>query len=255
MGQLEQLLLNLAFLDAAREADKNALVAALEKGAQPTAKDGLGATGLVLAALAGSDECLRILLPISDVNACCRKGWTALMHAVQQGDVRCVHTLIEEAGGLLDARCSNREGESALSLAAKNGCQQCVRELLPLSDSKLKNTEGRTALMHAARVAPNCVNDLIPHSNVKDCDNRGWTALMHAAFCGQEDSVSLLLPYSDVHYRNRKKANALNCAKGGDQPKVESLIRSFLRAQEEWNVLDECVPWAESLKNQGVESL
>ena len=75
--------------------------------------------------------------------------------------------------------------------------------MLPESDAKASDKNGRTALMYAARYGnKDLVELLLPKSDAKATDKRGYTALMYAAFYGTEQMVEILLPKSDAKASN-----------------------------------------------------
>ncbi|WP_321868105.1 ankyrin repeat domain-containing protein [Paraburkholderia tropica] len=110
----------------------------------PTLRDGSGRTPLILAAQARSIECVRLLLPASDPNACDADRRTALMWAAEGADAQSV---------------------------------DCLNELLPTSDAGKRDRRGRTALLLAASVgSPAAVDVLLPFSDLSDVDKAGRSA-------------------------------------------------------------------------------
>lgn len=83
-------------------------------------------------------------------------------------------------------------GRTALMLSCVEGEEAFVALLLPLSDARASDRDGETALMLAAFGHPGCVELLLPASDPKACDADGWTALMWAAASGSERCVELL---------------------------------------------------------------
>lgn len=67
---------------------------------------------------------------------------TALMHAVRERNVECVHLLLEES------RAKNAETYTALMIAAKEGIPEVIPELLE-HELKMTNGEGQTSLIVA----------------------------------------------------------------------------------------------------------
>lgn len=91
-------------------------------------------------------ECIKTLMPLSNVNARDDKGWTALMIASNWGNQACVEALISAS----DATLVDHDGQSALMLAAKNGHTECVEKLLPFSNIHALDSEGCSAFDHAS---------------------------------------------------------------------------------------------------------
>jgi len=126
-------------LNAAKSSDAEALRAVIaaadasgwEFAARSAAceKDLDGYNALMAAALNRSVECVRILAPISPVNAQRENGETALMIAVQSKQAECVKILLPFA----KTQLVDRSGHDALEKAAHNGDAECVRLLLPAS--------------------------------------------------------------------------------------------------------------------------
>ena len=98
----------------------------------------------------------------------------------------------------LAARRTDCWGRTALMLACVEGEESLVSLLLPLSDPKASDRDGETALMLAAFGHPACVELLLPLSDPHAQDGDGWTALMWAASSGSQRCVELLLPHSDA---------------------------------------------------------
>lgn len=103
-------------------------------------------------------------------------------------------------------------GRTALMLACVEGEASFVEFLLPWSDAKASERDGETALMLAAFGHPNCVELLLPFSDPLAGDTDGWTALMWAASSGNEKCVALLLPHSDVTAANASGVTAHDIA-------------------------------------------
>jgi Ankyrin repeats (3 copies)/Ankyrin repeat len=98
----------------------------------------------------------------------------------------------------LAARRTDCWGRTALMLACVEGEEELVRLLLPLSDPQASDRDGETALMLAAFGHPACVELLLPVSDAHAQDGDGWTALMWAASSGSQRCIELLLPHSDA---------------------------------------------------------
>lgn len=93
----------------------------------------------------------------------------------------------------------DRNGTTALMMAAFRGSDEMVKLLLPVSDAKLKT-------------------------------NAGMSALMIAAFWGQPSTFKLLLPHSDTDEATKKGETLLELATRGKNPAMTSEIVALLEA-------------------------
>jgi uncharacterized protein len=118
----------------------------LARGADPRACDALGQTAYLLAASAGSLECVRLLRPLSDAVACDSTGCDALMRAAS----RARHAdLIFDLLPFGDLRRVTRNGDNALMIALHSDLPPDPRVLSALiegSDLTQKNRSQRMAI-------------------------------------------------------------------------------------------------------------
>lgn len=164
--------------EAAEKGDVGKVLELLAHGANPGSKDSLA---LGLAAASGSEECVKLLLPVSDAKA---EESLALRWAAENGHVECVKALLPVSDP--KARSSG-----ALRWAAVKGRVECVRLLLPVSEV---NARESLALRLAAEYGHmECVKLLIPESDPKA---NGSDALRRAASYGNSSCVRLLLATS-----------------------------------------------------------
>ncbi|KAH6908108.1 hypothetical protein BKA70DRAFT_1222909 [Coprinopsis sp. MPI-PUGE-AT-0042] len=93
------------------------------------------ATALMLAARAGSEETMQLLLehPDIDVNIAGPDGWTALMFAASSGFLAPVHTLLQHPRVIVDA--TNDQGETALAIARRKGHEEVAQLLVQAADA------------------------------------------------------------------------------------------------------------------------
>ena len=98
---------------------------------------------LRMAAISGSEVELKALLrdPGCDPSSTSKGGRTALIWAAYHGSEACVKILIPVSNVL----AKTDGGETALIWAASCGHESCVRLLLPVSDVLSKNKAGQTA--------------------------------------------------------------------------------------------------------------
>ena len=111
-----------------------------------------------------------------------------------------IRALLREPG--CDALDQDDRGLTALMWAARNGYEECVRLLLPVSDALVQ-------------------------------DKEGWTALMWAAWNGHEGCLSLLLPTSDALAENNNGFTASGWAAGRGHESLARLIDAYALAQKE----------------------
>ncbi len=116
-----------------------------------------------------------------------------IFSAVERKDLRGLTRILKKDPDA--ARRSDCWGRTALMLSCVEGEAAFVELLLPLSEAKASDRDGETALMLAAFGHPGCVKLLLPVSDPRACDADGWTALQWAVSSGSQACVDLLLPY------------------------------------------------------------
>jgi ankyrin repeat protein/mono/diheme cytochrome c family protein len=187
---------------AIRAGDRAAVGSLLKSGADVQARDELGNTPLLAAALNADAAVFELLLQAgADLNTTNQAGATPLMRAATFEDK--ARRLVEKGA---DIKPRSRLGNTALILAARKfGNSRTVRLLLDRgADPNAKNVFGATALMAAASAGDaETVRALLDRGadvNAKpnmDPNGFAWgggrTALMWAAFQGNEPLIRLLL--------------------------------------------------------------
>ncbi|EFO65551.1 Hypothetical protein GLP15_1800 [Giardia lamblia P15] len=175
-----------------------------------------GMTALMCAAAKGSTKSVSMLID-AELRIQDKSGRSALMYAAQKGNYECVKMLLGEA------MLTDKAGNTALIMTTMMGHMHCARCLLKyeagfrlpsgltalmiaahkkdaaivsllLSECKLRDNKGKTALMYGAEAgADGCVEILMAHeSGIQDC--KGNTALMYGAKGGHFGCVELLAP-------------------------------------------------------------
>ena len=144
--------------------------------------------------------CLRALLPhfARDPLA----ALNAFFGAAEFGSLDCLSALSIKT----HSHRRNREGSTALMLAATKGHVECVRALLPHSEPLVSNDDGWTPLMMAAHSQnPECVEALLPHSDPCAVNARGQSAFSLAlGLAGSKPAarldacVDLLAPFAEI---------------------------------------------------------
>ena len=149
--------------------------ALLAAGADPMRES---SSALRWAAYNGHEECVRLLLPLSDAKA---ERSQALWLAAQNGHVECVELLIPVSDPKADR-------SYALRAAAHYGHAECVRLLLPVSNPNECESDALRAA--AGKGHAECVRLLLPVSDPMAEDSG---ALRVAARNGHVECVRLLL--------------------------------------------------------------
>lgn len=189
------------------------------------------------------------LSTVADPNIQDKKGKTALMMAVEKGNLKIVKEIMgfsttqKTIGAVFNATRSidakvdiqDNNGWTALMSAVNQGREDIVKLLLErkywiLSKKKktdIKNNEGQTALMIAiSKGYLNIVTLLIEKgADVNAVDNNGKTPLMFAANSGNEGIVQALLKKkATVNEQDTTKKTALDYAKAANHTKIVDLL-------------------------------
>lgn len=153
-----------------------------------------------------------------------------IFSAVERKNLRGLQRILDRDPGA--ARSTDCWGRTALMLACIEGEDAFAGLLLPWSDALASDRDGETALMLAAFGHPRCVELLLPVSDPEARDADGWTALMWAASSGSERCVQLLLPHSDADAATASGMTALDIARMHDQHARAQQIRRHMLEQE-----------------------
>lgn len=137
-----------AFLKTLERGDVNTVKLFLAAGMNPNAKDEMGRTALMLAALNGHNHISHLLLDKgADVNARDDDGSTAIINAASNDHRGTLEGLLESGANV---NAANKDGQTALLRAAKEGHTEIVRILLNKGAKvNVKDKDGRSALMWA----------------------------------------------------------------------------------------------------------
>jgi uncharacterized protein len=139
------------------------------------------------------NRCVHDLMQGFDVDARNRHTETALIVAVNKGDIPAVRVLLELGA---DVNVENNSGLSPLYVAAMRGHEDIARMLLEAgANVKARKKDGTTALIRAAASGHQGLVSLLLDngSHIDEKDNLGRTSLMWAASQGGEPVVRLLL--------------------------------------------------------------
>lgn len=151
-------------------------------------------------------------------------GNTLLMQALHLRENECALALIPFS----HARHKNRQGKTALILAASGGLEECVEALLPVSDVNDFDDGGMSALMRAASKGHERAIEVLlssPSAPAKAANKSGATALMYALLDYEAESAKLLIPHSDLCAATKKGDTPLSYAAGSG---LADIVRSML---------------------------
>ena len=166
--------------------------------------DCFGCTALSLAAEAGHEEVVEILLRREEVNSNTedKLGVTPLSYAAMKGHEGAVKILLGREGVNPDK--PNNHGQTPLSDAARGGHEGIVKMLLEQGEVNpdKPDDQGRTPLSHASGSRHEGVVKILlgrEEVNPDRPDNGGRTPLSHAAKTGRKGIVKILLGRDEVN--------------------------------------------------------
>jgi ankyrin repeat protein len=205
-------------LDAAKNADREALRALLKPGVDVNAAQGDGATALHWASYRDDLESADLLLRAgANVNAANDLGATPLWTACQNGSATMVRRLLEAGANPNAALVS---GETVLMTASRSGKPEVVEMLLAKgADVNARATRGQTALMWAiAQRHSEVVRVLLAHGADIQARTQVWTQLWQT---GPQQDV-----HPDYHLRIQHGGNTplMFAAREGDLASAKLLV-------------------------------
>ncbi|KND94757.1 Ankyrin repeat domain-containing protein 50 [Tolypocladium ophioglossoides CBS 100239] len=176
----------------------------------PNVKNGKGRSPVVLAAQAGDDEVVKLLLPVMEYEDGHPAFGGALRSAAVNGLDSVVKALLESDRVHVDAR--NVVGRTALSRAAGSGRDSVVKLLLESgrADADSRDDGGLTVLAYAAKRGHATTVKLLLDSGKATTEPRdlnGGTPLSYAAERGHDEVVEVLLAAGGVDPNSRDSSN------------------------------------------------
>lgn len=163
----------------------------------------------------------------ADVNAKDRDGFTALMWAVQNGNIKIVETLFRKGHPDVNAKTKSFQ-ITALNLAVKNGNGYMFNFLLRHNaDVNTINHNGATVLKLAVQENRyEFMNSLLDRgADIEHQDNDGWNALMIGAREGHMKITQCLLEHgADRTKKNKRGLTASIIAKNHGHEEIHRLL-------------------------------
>ncbi len=222
--------LSASMASAAYAKDLNTVYELLDRGAEVNGKNHLGHTALIAAVDTGDIKFVKSILalePALDVKD--NTGRTALMHSIQNNDNAITKLLLQEGA---NPATQDLMATTPLILAAKNSNNAIVKEMLRLgADVNEQDRLGRSALSWAVENNDYPVfNTLISHNVTPDLryGKENYTPLMGAARNGDYKMVGELLEKgAEVNLQDTAENTALYYAVIGDHTKVATLLIAY----------------------------
>lgn len=146
-----------------------------------------------------------------------------------KGNSHAVNSLVAAGANLHTIK--NKQGETLLMLAAREGHEEIVKTLvLQGTDVNAKSNKGHNAMSYSSRYGHLAVVQyLLNHgAEVNITNNNGWTPLLKAARGGHLAVVDYLLAHdADIRSRNSGGQDALALARRYKHNKVVSYLKKY----------------------------
>ncbi len=179
-----------AFHEAAKSGEKSIIERLKNAGAAPLARDRAGETPFSIVLSSGIDMIFAVLG--RDTSLSDSDGNTPVHIAVEKGASRKVLTALLDAGFPVSQRNSN--GETALSLAVKNGKSPLALALLEKgADPFVSDSTGESALSFVIKEKNRYILDAIARTNARKTDRAGDGILHYAARIADAETATYLI--------------------------------------------------------------
>lgn len=181
---------------------------------------------ILLATRHHADEVLEMLLPhATAIAAEDKQGRNALWFAAREGNSKLIPKLLK-AGIAPDQ--ADHQGRTPFLMAVHNGCLECAKQLLPVSNINQQSNTGNTALMMAASNGDeSLVSWLVQNkADIEIRNQRGDTALMLAVIGNATGVVKRLLEANaSVTRKNKLGFSSIDLAQQVS-PQMLELVKS-----------------------------
>lgn len=216
-------------LDATLSRDGTRTEYLLKRGANVNASDTGNQTALMLAVQSGDVAMINGLLAYgADPNRQDNDGWTAAMHAVRGNDARILRLLASKGA---DFSRTSHDGLTALGLAVYDDRQNAAVAMLDSgarADDRMGSAHYTPLMVAAEKGNLTMAQALLQYGAKVDARNAGGlTALMIAAARNHDSLVTLLLKAgADPELRDEGGNTALALARAGNAARAEKALEA-----------------------------
>ena len=219
----------------------------LQQGADARLRDNLQRTALHWAANNGQNKIVRLLLPVSNLNAVDYSDTTALDQALihkHQYTARMIREFINaKPNAVSDEPCSDVDPAQCLEFI--NACitgnvdrfNDCLEHGFD-PNIELPGAGSNALHLVAAKGSKEFIRIVLSVTNHQVVTNYGWTPLMNAAAARHEIGIRELLPYSVIDRVNGLGKSALDILRDADEQSLVEVVEAYLLQQKEQREFD-----------------